>query len=177
MSTLSPQTVRPWTLHKHCAWTHTSIVTVSILRRECARDPVQNLLQSVIRASTCGLTESLPVSQNVQAQLLGDFGRSHRIRQFLLNVRKPAPPHRASRPRSIAADIGAGQTVYSLVVLASHGPDLILAFHVPHGETRSLPIIVLSSCVRFDHPYPHLGLTNHALPCLRALTVVKLPLV
>ena len=31
-----------------------------------------------------------------------------------------------------------GSFVNSLVVLTSHGPDLVLAFHVPHGEIRSL---------------------------------------
>ena len=80
----------------------------------------------------------MPVSQIVQAQLLGSFGHHHCSKQFLLNGKKPTLPHRASRPRSIAAVDDADQTVCSLVVLASHGPDLVLAFHVPHGEIRSL---------------------------------------
>ena len=74
----------------------------------------------------------------MQAQLLGSFGRHHCIEQVLLNGKKPTPPYRASRPRSIAAVDDANQTVCFLVVLASHGPDLVLTFHVPHGEIRSL---------------------------------------
>ena len=115
-----------------------SVVTVSLLRIECARNLVPNLLKTVIRVRTSGLTESLPVSQTVQAQLLGDFGYRHRIRQFLLDGRKPALPHRASCPRSIAAVNDADQTVCSPEVLSSHGPDLVLAFHVPYGEMRNL---------------------------------------
>ena len=60
------------------------------------------------------------------------------IEQFLLNGKKPTQPYRASRPRSIAAVDDANQTVCFLVVLASLGPDLVLTFHVPHGEIRSL---------------------------------------
>ena len=60
------------------------------------------------------------------------------IEQFLLNGKKPTQPYRASRPRSIAAVADANQTVCFLVVLASLGPDLVLTFHVPHGEIRSL---------------------------------------
>ena len=60
------------------------------------------------------------------------------IEQFLLNGKKSTQPYRASRPRSIAAVDDANQTVCFLVVLASLGPDLVLTFHVPHGEIRSL---------------------------------------
>ena len=60
------------------------------------------------------------------------------IEQFLLNGKKPTQPYRASRPRSVAAVDDANQTVCFLVVLASLGPDLVLTFHVPHGEIRSL---------------------------------------
>ena len=60
------------------------------------------------------------------------------IEQFLLSGKKPTQPYRASRPRSIAAVDDANQTVCFLVVLASLGPDLVLTFHVPHGEIRSL---------------------------------------
>ena len=131
-STPSTDSARALQLETH------SEVTVSLLRRECARDPVQTLQKSVIRVGTSGLIEPLPVSPTVQAQLLGDFGCRHRIRQFRLNGRKPALPHRASCPRSIAAVNDADQTVCSPVVLASHGPDLVLAFYVPYGDMQNL---------------------------------------
>ena len=115
-----------------------SVGRVSFLRRERAIDPVQTLVKSVFHDGTSGLTEPLHVLQTVQAQLLGSFGRHHCIEQFLLNGKKPTQPYRASRPRSIAAVDDANQTVCFLVVLASHGPDLVLTFHVPHGEIRSL---------------------------------------
>ena len=116
------------------------------------------------------------------------------IEQFLLNGKKPTQPYRASRPRSIAAVDDANQTVCFLVVLASLGPDLVLTFHVPHGEIRSLfnvdtgdqdrgrkfvefPIVPhrgLSGCVKSNCPYSHLGLANHALSYLRASFVPNL---
>ena len=85
-----------------------------------------------------GPTEPLPVSRIVQAQLLGNFGCRHCIKQFLFNDRKPARPHRASCSRTIVAVDDADQTVYSPVVLASHAPDLVLAFHVPYDEMQNL---------------------------------------
>ena len=114
-----------------------SVGRVSFLRRERAIDPVQTLVKSVFHNGTSGLTEPLHVLQTVQAQLLGSFGCRHCIEQFLLHGKKPTQPYRASRPRSIAA-VDANQTVCFLVVLASHEPDLVLTFHVPHAEIRSL---------------------------------------
>ena len=117
------------------------------------------------------------------------------IEQFLLNGKKPTQPYRASRPRSIAAVDDASQTVCFLVVLASLGPDLVLTFHVPHGEIRSLvpnvstliPVIKIvatnSSSFQLYRivvslaaqlPYSHLGLANHALSYLRASFVPNL---
>ena len=54
-----------------------SVVIVSFPRRECARDPVHTLVKSVNRVGTSGLTEPLPVSRSVQAQLISGFGRRH----------------------------------------------------------------------------------------------------
>ena len=42
--------------------------------------------KSVVRASTCALTELMPLSQIVQIRLLGDFSRRHRIKHVRLLV-------------------------------------------------------------------------------------------
>ena len=68
------------------------VVIVSVPRRKCARNLVQTLQKSVIRVDTSGPTEPLPVSRIVQAQLLGNFGCRHCIKQFLFNARKTSTP-------------------------------------------------------------------------------------
>ena len=60
------------------------------------------------------------------------------IKQFLFNGRIPARPHRASCSRTIVAVDDADQTIYSPVILASHAPDLVVAFHVPYDEVQNL---------------------------------------
>ena len=49
---------------------------------------------------TSGLNDLFPLSQIVQTRLLDDFSRRHRIKHVLLIGRKPASPHRTSRPGS-----------------------------------------------------------------------------
>ena len=115
---------RPWTLHKHRTWKKLCRDCVIATTRACERSSLDFLEHP-----------SSALAQAVQAQLLGDFGRSYCIRQFLLNGWKPALRRRAARPRSMLLSTTRIRPSCSLTVLASHGPDLVLAFHVPHGET------------------------------------------
>ena len=133
-STLTPNMDSTHALPKE---TH-SVVIISVPRRKCARDLVHTPVKSVFRVGTSGPTEPLPVSRIVQAQLISGFRYRYCIKQFLLDGRKPALPHRASRPRTIAAVDDADQAVCPMAVLAPHGPDLVLAFHVTLKETRIL---------------------------------------
>ena len=166
--------------------THSDVI-VAVPRRKCARDPIHTPVKSVIRVGASGLTEPLPVSRIVQAQLVSGFGCRHCIKQFLLDGRKPALSHRASRTRTIAAVDDADQTVCPMAVLAPHGSDLVLAFHVTLRETRILvhhcfnadagdqdhgrhfaefqltPCRSYSSRIESNHPCPHLVLAYQAL--------------
>ena len=154
-----PFGTRPLKINTHTKHgLYTCIAKGNTLCRDCFSSTTKvcersgpDSLKSVIRVGTSGPTEPLLVSRIVQAQLLSNFGCRHCIKQFLFNGRKPARPHRASCSRTIVAVDDADQTVCSPIVLASHVPDLVLAFHVCTG------------CVDSNHPYPHLGLANHVL--------------
>ena len=89
---------------------------------------------------TSGLNDLFPLSQIVHTRLLDDFSRRHRIKHVLLIGRKPASPHRTSRPGhldeffvcllnpvSVVAVSGVDQTVHSPEILSPSRLNPVLA--------------------------------------------------
>ena len=69
---------------------NTPLATVSSLRRECARDLIWTLMQSVALSGTCGLFKTAADVQIVQVQLRDDPSRRHRIKRVPLPGLKPS---------------------------------------------------------------------------------------
>ena len=124
------------------------VVTVRLLARNVARQPVEAFIQTFTRGGAGRLDEPVTLTKRVKAELVGDLRRAHRVWQILL-VGKHQEHRitelifvqhavklitRLGHTITIVAIDNENQTLGVLEVVSPERTNLVLSADVPHRE-------------------------------------------
>lgn len=124
------------------------VVTVRLLARNVARQPVEAFIQTFTRGGAGRLDEPVTLTKRVKAELVGDLRRAHRVGQILL-VGKHQEHRitelifvqhavklitRLGHTITIVAIDNENQTLGVLEVVSPERTNLVLSADVPHRE-------------------------------------------